>query len=189
MQWPAREINDRTPVSGHCLLTETPGTRIQRDVIGVLPEFARKFFVCFQSRFSALLSMIILNANQRMKTGEAWEWGYEKLSADFVPTELTYMYYWVVRHHYTTVLQYLLVWHHSVRIYGIYKHLMCFALEFYEALLWLLNTINKLFHLEAFEFIMIVCSLWTPQFYAFILYRPCIFPLPSFPTSLLSYYF
>ena len=33
---------------------------IRRDVIGVLPELARKFFVRFQSHFSALLSMFIL---------------------------------------------------------------------------------------------------------------------------------
>ena len=33
---------------------------------------------------------------------------------------------------------------------------------------------------------MILCSLWTTRFYTFILYRLCTFPLPSFPTSLLS---
>ena len=74
--------------------------------------------------------------------------------------------------------------------------LMCFALGFYEALLGLLNLINKevwcldlQFHLEAFEFTMILCSLWTTQFYTFILYRLYFFPLPSFPTFLLSYHF
>ena len=41
--WPAQEINDHRPVSGPCLLTKTPETRIQCDVIGVLSEFARKF--------------------------------------------------------------------------------------------------------------------------------------------------
>ena len=41
---------------------------------------------------------------------KAWERGYEKLSADFVPTELTYMYYWVIRHHYTTGLQCSIYW-------------------------------------------------------------------------------
>ena len=57
--------------------------------------------------------------------------------------------------------------------------LMCFVLGFYEALLGLLNPINKevqcldlQFHLEAFEFMIILCSL---QFYTSILYRVCIF--------------
>ena len=40
-------------VSGPRLLTET---RIWRDVIGVLPVFARKFFARFQSRFVALFA-------------------------------------------------------------------------------------------------------------------------------------
>ena len=39
---------------------------IQRDVIGVLPEFARKFFVRFQSRFSALLSMVRLTVSTKL---------------------------------------------------------------------------------------------------------------------------
>ena len=74
--------------------------------------------------------------------------------------------------------------------------LTCFALGFYEALLGLLNLVNKevwcldlQFHLEAFEFTMIPCSLWTTQFHTFILYRLYFFPLPSFPTFLLSYHF
>ena len=39
--------------------------------------------------------------------------------------------------------------------------LTCFALGFYEALLGLLNRVKKniQFHLEAFEFMMILCSL------------------------------
>ena len=63
---------------------------------------------------------------------------------------------------------------------------MCFALGFYEALLGLLNPADQfIISLGKFH----DCFLWTTQFYAFILYRPCIFPFPSFPTSLLSYYF
>ena len=56
-EWPAQEINDHRPVSGPCLLT--PEMRIQCDVIGILSEFAHKFFVSFQSCFSALLSMVL----------------------------------------------------------------------------------------------------------------------------------
>ena len=37
--------------------------------------------------------------------------------------------------------------------------LMCFALGFYEALLGLLNRVNLQCHLEAFEYMMILCSL------------------------------
>ena len=67
--------------------------------------------------------------------------------------------------------------------------LMCFLFGFYEALLGLLNPVNKevqyldlQFHLETFEFMMIYCSL---QFYTFVLYRVCI----SFPhlSSLLPF--
>ena len=66
--------------------------------------------------------------------------------------------------------------------------LMCFVLGFYEALLGLLNPVNKelrcldlQFHLEAFEFMMILCSL---QFYTFILYRVCIFSFPHLSSLL-----
>ena len=46
-------------------------TRIQPDVISVLPEFARKFFVRFQSRFSALLSMVQQWRSQNRVVGRA----------------------------------------------------------------------------------------------------------------------
>ena len=69
--------------------------------------------------------------------------------------------------------------------------LMCFVLGFYEALLGLLNPVNEevrcldlQFHLEAFEFMMILCSLLTTQFYTFILYRVCIFSFPHLSSLL-----
>ena len=54
--------------------------------------------------------------------------------------------------------------------------------RFYEALLGFLNPIDNVwcldlqFHLEAFEFTMIHCSLWIRKFYNVVLYKPCIFP-------------
>ena len=63
--------------------------------------------------------------------------------------------------------------------------LMCFVLGFYEALLGLLNPVNKevrwldlQFHLETFEFMMILCSL---QFHTFILYMQSVHLLLSPP--------
>ena len=63
---------------------------------------------------------------------------------------------------------------------------MCFELGFNEALLGLLNwpiakevrCLDLQFHLESFELMMILRSLWTTQLYTFILYRACIFPFP-----------
>ena len=81
----------------------------------------------------------------------------------------------------------------ALGIYGFSKPVqslikpVCFALGLYEALLGLLNPVDNevrcldlQFYLEAFEFMMIFCSLRTTKYYTFICYtsspRP---PLPS----------
>ena len=110
----------------------------------------------------------------------------DKLSTDFGPPEVTNMQHWVVRHHYSnsfTVSTYSLNWFDTTALGSMeFKSLRAKPHKshvlwtwVHEALLGLLNPVDY--------------SLWTTQFYAFILYRPWIFPSPSFLTSLLSYHF